>query len=103
MALLLPQLQVTLTATFTPAMTFTSYSSLNCAQLTIEYLHTSSATYKFCFGALAELVDNTKDADALRKVFILHDMRICEVISCCVFLEQDSSEAATVIQFGKSA
>lgn len=47
-------------------MAFTYYSSLNRAQLTFEYLHTNSTTHEFLFGALAELVDNARDADATR-------------------------------------
>ncbi|XP_018410992.1 PREDICTED: MORC family CW-type zinc finger protein 2 [Nanorana parkeri] len=47
-------------------MAFTNYSSLNRAQLTFEYLHTNSTTHEFLFGALAELVDNARDADATR-------------------------------------
>ncbi|CAF2405836.1 unnamed protein product [Rotaria sp. Silwood2] len=40
------------------------YDCLNKAQLSFEYLHTNSTTHTFLFGALAELVDNSKDADA---------------------------------------
>ncbi|XP_033268660.1 ATPase MORC2 isoform X1 [Orcinus orca] len=47
-------------------MAFTNYSSLNRAQLTFDYLHTNSTTHEFLFGALAELVDNARDADATR-------------------------------------
>lgn len=40
------------------------YDCLNKAQLSFEYLHTNSTTHTFPFGALAELVDNSRDADA---------------------------------------
>ncbi|CAF1152078.1 unnamed protein product [Rotaria sordida] len=40
------------------------YDCLNKAQLSFEYLHTNSTTHTFLFGALAELVDNSKDAGA---------------------------------------
>ncbi|XP_050836318.1 ATPase MORC2 isoform X6 [Serinus canaria] len=50
----------------TAAMSLGNYSSLNRAQLTFEYLHTNSTTHEFLFGALAELVDNARDADATR-------------------------------------
>jgi hypothetical protein len=38
------------------------YDCLNKAQLSFEYLHTNSTTHTFLFGALAELVDNSRDA-----------------------------------------
>uniref|UniRef100_A0A2K6PRV8 MORC family CW-type zinc finger 2 n=1 Tax=Rhinopithecus roxellana TaxID=61622 RepID=A0A2K6PRV8_RHIRO len=90
-------------------MAFTNYSSLNRAQLTFEYLHTNSTTHEFLFGALAELVDNaryvvfkhtisasfTERREDLRGGFML------------CFLDDgagmDPSDAASVIQFGKSA
>lgn len=40
------------------------YVSLNRANLNTDYLHTNSTTHQFLFGALAELVDNSRDADA---------------------------------------
>ena len=40
------------------------YDCLNKAQLSFEYLHTNSTTHTFLFGALAELVDNSRDAAA---------------------------------------
>uniref|UniRef100_A0A671KNB2 MORC family CW-type zinc finger protein 2A-like n=1 Tax=Sinocyclocheilus anshuiensis TaxID=1608454 RepID=A0A671KNB2_9TELE len=74
-------------------MAYTNYSSLNRAQLTFEYLHTNSTTHEFLFGALAELVDNSRPD--LRGGFIL------------CFLDDgtgmDPSEATHVIQFGKSS
>uniref|UniRef100_A0A8C5TQQ3 MORC family CW-type zinc finger 2 n=1 Tax=Malurus cyaneus samueli TaxID=2593467 RepID=A0A8C5TQQ3_9PASS len=79
-------------------MSLGNYSSLNRAQLTFEYLHTNSTTHEFLFGALAELVDNARyvpQRDDLRGGFML------------CFLDDgtgmDSNEAASVIQFGKSA
>ncbi|XP_055261743.1 ATPase MORC2 isoform X4 [Moschus berezovskii] len=110
-------------------MAFTNYSSLNRAQLTFEYLHTNSTTHEFLFGALAELVDNARDADATR--IDIYAARTpghsCAVSSDCssfqdlrserredlrggfmlCFLDDgagmDPSDAASVIQFGKSA
>lgn len=41
-----------------------NYSSLRRAQLTYDYLHTNSTTHEFLFGALAELVDNARDASS---------------------------------------
>jgi hypothetical protein len=40
------------------------YDCLNKAQLSFEYLHTNSTTHTFLFGALAELIDNSRDAGA---------------------------------------
>ena len=47
-------------------MSHPEYSNLNRAQLSFEYLHTNSTTHEFLFGALAELVDNARDAQAKR-------------------------------------
>ncbi|KAF8566595.1 hypothetical protein P879_04884 [Paragonimus westermani] len=41
-----------------------SYSQLNRAQLSFDYLHTNSTTHEFLFGAIAELIDNSRDAGA---------------------------------------
>lgn len=40
------------------------YDCLNKAQLSFDYLHTNSTTHTFLFGAIAELVDNSRDAGA---------------------------------------
>lgn len=71
-------------------MAFTNYSSLNRAQLTFEYLHTNSTTHEFLFGALAELVDNARDADATR-IDIYADERTFEEDLCFAFwmMEQE--------------
>uniref|UniRef100_F7E6K8 Serine/threonine-protein phosphatase 2A 55 kDa regulatory subunit B delta isoform n=1 Tax=Xenopus tropicalis TaxID=8364 RepID=F7E6K8_XENTR len=88
-------------------MAFTNYSSLNRAQLTFEYLHTNSTTHEFLFGALAELVDNARDADATRiDIFTVKREELRGGFMLC-FLDDgagmDPSEAASVIQFGRSA
>uniref|UniRef100_A0A8C5PVI5 MORC family CW-type zinc finger 2 n=1 Tax=Leptobrachium leishanense TaxID=445787 RepID=A0A8C5PVI5_9ANUR len=88
-------------------MAFTNYSSLNRAQLTFEYLHTNSTTHEFLFGALAELVDNARDADATRiDVFTVPRQDLRGGFMLC-FLDDgagmDPSESAGVIQFGRSA
>ncbi|XP_066459849.1 ATPase MORC2 isoform X1 [Eleutherodactylus coqui] len=88
-------------------MAFTNYSSLNRAQLTFEYLHTNSTTHEFLFGALAELVDNARDADATRiDIYTVPREELRGGFMLC-FLDDgtgmDSSEAASVIQFGRSA
>lgn len=88
-------------------MAFTNYSSLNRAQLTFEYLHTNSTTHEFLFGALAELVDNARDADATRiDIFTVPREELRGGFMLC-FLDDgtgmDPGEAASVIQFGRSA
>ncbi|KAL8180558.1 UNVERIFIED_CONTAM: MORC CW-type zinc finger protein 2A, partial [Gekko kuhli] len=88
-------------------MAFTNYSSLQRAQLTFDYLHTNSTTHEFLFGALAELVDNARDADATRiDIFTEPRENLRGGFMLC-FLDDgagmDSNDAASVIQFGKSA
>ncbi|XP_008571228.1 PREDICTED: MORC family CW-type zinc finger protein 2 [Galeopterus variegatus] len=88
-------------------MAFTNYSSLNRAQLTFEYLHTNSTTHEFLFGALAELVDNARDADATRIDIYAERREDLRGRFMLCFLDDgagmDPSDAASVIQFGKSA
>ncbi|XP_029474891.1 ATPase MORC2 isoform X3 [Rhinatrema bivittatum] len=88
-------------------MAFTNYSSLNRAQLTFEYLHTNSTTHEFLFGALAELVDNARDADATRIDIYTERREDLRGGFMLCFLDDgagmDPNEAASVIQFGKSA
>ncbi|XP_059531993.1 ATPase MORC2 isoform X1 [Myotis daubentonii] len=88
-------------------MAFTNYSSLNRAQLTFEYLHTNSTTHEFLFGALAELVDNARDADATRMDIYAERREDLRGGFMLCFLDDgagmDPNDAASVIQFGKSA
>ncbi|XP_042298904.1 MORC family CW-type zinc finger protein 1-like [Sceloporus undulatus] len=42
------------------------YGSLCRAELRLEYLHANSTTHDFLFGAVAELIDNSRDAGATR-------------------------------------
>ncbi|XP_008834327.1 ATPase MORC2-like [Nannospalax galili] len=88
-------------------MAFPNYSCLNQAQLTFEYLHTNSTTHEFLFGALAELVDNARDADATRMdIYTERRENIRGGFMLC-FLDDgagmDPNDAISVIQFGKSA
>uniref|UniRef100_A0A803TZQ4 CW-type domain-containing protein n=1 Tax=Anolis carolinensis TaxID=28377 RepID=A0A803TZQ4_ANOCA len=81
-------------------MAFSNYSCLQRAQLTFDYLHTNSTTHEFLFGALAELVDNARDADATRiDIFTGNQCTDCGQMFPCLI----SDDAASVIQFGKSA
>ncbi|VDN98027.1 unnamed protein product [Rodentolepis nana] len=45
-------------------MSSENYSRLSRAQLSFDYLHTNSTTHEFLFGAIAELIDNARDAGA---------------------------------------
>ncbi|XP_068166447.1 ATPase MORC2 isoform X1 [Antennarius striatus] len=88
-------------------MAYSSYSSLSRAQLTFEYLHTNSTTHEFLFGALAELVDNSRDASATRiDIYTEKRPELRGGYMLC-FLDDgigmDPNEATHVIQFGKSS
>ncbi|KAL1765848.1 MORC family CW-type zinc finger protein 2B [Sigmodon hispidus] len=87
-------------------MAFTNYSSLNRAQLTFEYLHTNSTTHEFLFGALAELVDNARDADATRIDIYAERREDLRGGFMLCFLDNgvgmNPNDAISVIQFGKS-
>ncbi|XP_058013978.1 ATPase MORC2 isoform X2 [Ahaetulla prasina] len=88
-------------------MAFANYSSLQRAQLTFEYLHTNSTTHEFLFGALAELVDNARDASATRIDIFAENREDLRGGFMLCFLDDgagmDPNDAASVIQFGKSA
>uniref|UniRef100_A0A3P8VTM7 MORC family CW-type zinc finger 2 n=1 Tax=Cynoglossus semilaevis TaxID=244447 RepID=A0A3P8VTM7_CYNSE len=83
-----------------------NYGSLSKAQLTFEYLHTNSTTHEFLFGALAELVDNSRDANATRiDIYTEKRTELRGGYMLC-FLDDgigmDPNEAMHVIHFGKS-
>uniref|UniRef100_A0A4W4GWV6 CW-type domain-containing protein n=1 Tax=Electrophorus electricus TaxID=8005 RepID=A0A4W4GWV6_ELEEL len=88
-------------------MAYSNYSTLNRAQLTFEYLHTNSTTHEFLFGALAELVDNSRDANATRIDIYTEKRPDLRGGFMLCFLDDgtgmDPSEATHVIQFGKSS
>ncbi|XP_014785093.1 ATPase MORC2 [Octopus bimaculoides] len=84
-----------------------AYSSLSRAQLSFEYLHTNSTTHEFLFGALAELVDNSRDASATKmNIYTLEDESLRGGFMMC-FLDDgegmDPNETADIITFGKSS
>ncbi|XP_053727372.1 ATPase MORC2 isoform X1 [Synchiropus splendidus] len=88
-------------------MAYSNYSNLSRAQLTFEYLHTNSTTHEFLFGALAELVDNSRDANATRiDIYTEKRPELRGGYMLC-FLDDgtgmDPNEATHVIQFGKSS
>uniref|UniRef100_A0A8C7PJD2 CW-type domain-containing protein n=1 Tax=Oncorhynchus mykiss TaxID=8022 RepID=A0A8C7PJD2_ONCMY len=88
-------------------MAYSNYSTLNRAQLTFEYLHTNSTTHEFLFGALAELVDNSRDANATRIDIYTEKKQDLRGGYMLCFLDDgtgmDPNEATHVIQFGKSS
>lgn len=88
-------------------MAYSSYSTLSRAQLTFEYLHTNSTTHEFLFGALAELVDNSRDANATRIDISTEKKSDLRGGYMLCFLDDgigmDPNEATHVIQFGKSS
>nr|XP_002131683.1 MORC family CW-type zinc finger protein 2 [Ciona intestinalis] len=82
------------------------YPSLTRAGLTQNYLHTNSTTHEFLFGALAELVDNARDAAATKiNVYSVAnpDLRGGYMLN---FLDDgegmDPTDVANIVQFGKS-
>lgn len=84
-----------------------AYSNLSRAQLSFEYLHTNSTTHEFLFGALAELVDNSRDASATKmNIYTLEDENLRGGFMMC-FLDDgegmDPNETADIITFGKSS
>lgn len=88
-------------------MAYSNYSNLSRAQLTFEYLHTNSTTHEFLFGALAELVDNSRDANATRiDIYTEKRPELRGGYMLC-FLDDgigmDPNDATHVIQFGKSS
>lgn len=83
------------------------YANLSRAQLTYEYLHTNSTTHEFLFGALAELVDNSRDADATElRIHTTPSEKFRGGFTLC-FLDNgcgmDPVEVSQVIQFGRSS
>ncbi|XP_063715297.1 ATPase MORC2A-like isoform X2 [Symsagittifera roscoffensis] len=84
-----------------------SYSGLNRAALSFEYLHTNSTTHEFLFGALAELIDNSKDARSKKiEIYSERNEELRGGYMLC-FLDDgygmNREEAKRVITFGRSA
>ncbi|XP_069135950.1 ATPase MORC2-like isoform X1 [Argopecten irradians] len=83
-----------------------NYSNLSRAQLSFDYLHTNSTTHEFLFGALAELVDNARDASATRMdIFTIQDEELRGEYMLC-FLDDgegmDPNDTADIVTFGRS-
>ncbi|VDM41971.1 unnamed protein product [Toxocara canis] len=76
------------------------YSILNCASIDFEYLHTNSTTHEFLFGAIAELVDNARDAKADTLHIDYGGGQLSFLDDGC---GMDKKEVESVISFGYSA
>ncbi|CAF0892163.1 unnamed protein product [Brachionus calyciflorus] len=82
------------------------YVNLSRANLNSDYLESNSTTHDFAFGALAELVDNSRDAESNNlKIYTIPSEFRGGNILC--FLDDGTgmspNEAADIIKFGKSA
>nr|XP_035976437.1 MORC family CW-type zinc finger protein 1 [Halichoerus grypus] len=82
------------------------YASLRRAQLHLDFIHANSTTHSFLFGALAELLDNARDAGAARlDVFSVDNEKLQGGFMLC-FLDDgcgmSPEEASDIIYFGTS-
>ncbi|XP_060053098.1 MORC family CW-type zinc finger protein 1 [Erinaceus europaeus] len=82
------------------------YATLQRAQLLLEFIHANSTTHSFLFGALAELLDNARDAGAARlDVFSVDNEKLQGGFMLC-FLDDgcgmSPDEASDIIFFGTS-
>ncbi|XP_060226975.1 MORC family CW-type zinc finger protein 1 [Meriones unguiculatus] len=82
------------------------YALLQRARLHLDFIHANSTTHSFLFGALAELLDNARDAGALRlDVFSVYNETLQGGFMLC-FLDDgcgmSPEEASDIIYFGTS-
>uniref|UniRef100_A0A8D0VC80 MORC family CW-type zinc finger protein 1 n=1 Tax=Sus scrofa TaxID=9823 RepID=A0A8D0VC80_PIG len=82
------------------------YAALRRAQLHLDFIHANSTTHSFLFGALAELLDNARDAGATRlDVFSVDNEKLQGGFMLC-FLDDgcgmSPEEASDIIYFGTS-
>uniref|UniRef100_A0A2I2ZIN5 MORC family CW-type zinc finger protein 1 n=1 Tax=Gorilla gorilla gorilla TaxID=9595 RepID=A0A2I2ZIN5_GORGO len=82
------------------------YPALRRAQLRLDFIHANSTTHSFLFGALAELLDNARDAGAERlDVFSVDNEKLQGGFMLC-FLDDgcgmSPEEASDIIYFGRS-
>ncbi|KAM8770504.1 MORC family CW-type zinc finger protein 1 [Rhynchonycteris naso] len=82
------------------------YATLRRAQLHLDFIHANSTTHSFLFGALAELLDNARDAGAGRlDVFSVENEKLQGGFMLC-FLDDgcgmSPEEASDIIYFGAS-
>ncbi|XP_067402494.1 MORC family CW-type zinc finger protein 1 [Emydura macquarii macquarii] len=83
------------------------YGALRRAELTLDYIHANSTTHDFLFGAIAELIDNARDAGATRfDIFTVDDDNVQGGFMLC-FLDEGCGmtpkEATDLIYFGRSS
>uniref|UniRef100_A0A8C0C9M4 MORC family CW-type zinc finger protein 1 n=1 Tax=Balaenoptera musculus TaxID=9771 RepID=A0A8C0C9M4_BALMU len=82
------------------------YAALRRAQLHLDFIHANSTTHSFLFGALAELLDNARDAGAARlDVFSVDNEELQGGFMLC-FLDDgcgmSPEQASDIIYFGTS-
>ncbi|XP_064351708.1 LOW QUALITY PROTEIN: MORC family CW-type zinc finger protein 1 [Camelus dromedarius] len=82
------------------------YAALRRARLHLDFIHANSTTHSFLFGALAELLDNARDAGAARlDVFSVDNENLQGGFMLC-FLDDgcgmSPEEASDIIYFGTS-
>ncbi|XP_052014299.1 MORC family CW-type zinc finger protein 1 [Apodemus sylvaticus] len=82
------------------------YALLQRAKLHLDFIHANSTTHSFLFGALAELLDNARDAGAVRlDVFSVANETLQGGFMLC-FLDDgcgmSPDEASDIIYFGTS-
>ncbi|KAM3837637.1 MORC family CW-type zinc finger protein 1 isoform 3-T3 [Vipera latastei] len=83
------------------------YGALRRAELTLEFLHANSTTHDFLFGAIAELIDNSRDAGATRlDIYTVNNDNLRGGFSLC-FLDDGCGmsrrEATDIVYFGRSS
>ncbi|XP_066477367.1 MORC family CW-type zinc finger protein 1 [Tiliqua scincoides] len=83
------------------------YGALCRAELRLEYLHANSTTHDFLFGAVAELIDNSRDAGATRlDIFTVTNENLQGGFMLC-FLDNgcgmNPREATDLVYFGRSS
>nr|XP_060626635.1 MORC family CW-type zinc finger protein 1 [Anolis sagrei ordinatus] len=83
------------------------YSSLCRAELCLEFLHANSTTHDFLFGAIAELIDNSRDAGATRLDILTVDNDNLQGGFMLCFLDDGCGmtprEATDLVYFGRSS
>ncbi|XP_051005970.1 MORC family CW-type zinc finger protein 1 [Acomys russatus] len=82
------------------------YALLQRAKLRLDFIHANSTTHSFLFGALAELLDNARDAGAVRlDVFSVDNETLQGGFMLCLLDDgcgMSPDEASDIIYFGTS-
>ncbi|XP_039220926.1 MORC family CW-type zinc finger protein 1 isoform X3 [Crotalus tigris] len=83
------------------------YGALCRAKLTLEFLHANSTTHDFLLGAIAELIDNSRDAGATRlDIYTVNNDNLRGGFTLC-FLDDGCGmsrcEATDIVYFGRSS